>query len=292
VHQRWQIDAQEKIPLGDGEWASVLEIRDPVGAVILASQAFLTTLTASTYRKLTFEEVRATLRQAFRQWGRPAEIQSDHEDVYAGANQADFPMPFTLWLRGLGIVHRFSRERCPTDQPHIERNHRTTGDMSWKNHPPADLADLQQQLDACCQRYNHHYPALASDCQGLPPLVKHPNARHSGRDYQEPWEWELFDLALVDDYLAQLSWIRKVDLNGIVYVGKRKYYLGRKHKHQQVRVRYLPEGRTFCFETLTGEWIQSLAAKGLEKSDLTGLIPTEAVYSTTALQLPLPLVGV
>lgn len=291
IHQCWQVDAKEAIHLADGQIASFLDVRDPVSGVMIASQAFLTTLTPTTYRKLSLAEIQATHRQAFSQWGRPAEIQTDHEDVFAGANQSDFPMPFTLWLVGLGIRHTFSRQRCPTDQAQIERNHRTLGEMSWKDQPPQDLADLQRQLDEARCRYNRLFPAHAADCQGLPPLVRHPQAGCSNRPYQSSSEWVLFDLAAVDDFLAQSRWRRKVDRNGVAFVGNRPYYLGKDHKHPTVLVRFQPQERSFVFENESGERIKILPAKGLDKSDLTGLTPA-ALHSMVPLQLTLPWVGV
>ena len=57
--------------------------------------------------------------------------------------EADFPSQFTLWLVGLGIRHIPSRDRRPTDQGHIERNHRTLAEMSWADSHFADVAQLQ-----------------------------------------------------------------------------------------------------------------------------------------------------
>jgi hypothetical protein len=291
IHYCWQIDAKEAIKLENGEVASYLDIRDPVSAVMIASQAFLTTRTPATYRKITLSEIRDTLRQAFSEWGRPAEIQTDHEDVYAGAPQSDFPMPFTLWLLGLGIKHCFSRDHCPTDQPHIERNHRTLGDMSWKDQLPKDLADFQQQLDTCRLRYNHEFPSHASDCQGQAPLVRHPQAVFSGRPYQTSCEWDQFDLASVDHYLAKFRWVRKADSHGVVFVGNHPYNLGKKYKGQSVLVRFQPEQRSFSFETEQGFLIKLLPAVGLDTSDLTGLIPNP-IASGIPFQLTFPWVGV
>ena len=287
AHQRWQIDTKEKIRLGDGELASILEIRDPVSALMVAAQAFLTTRTSTTCRKLGLDEIRATLRWAFATWGKPVQIQTDHEDVYAGAPQSDFPTLFTLGLVGLGIEHVLSRRNRPTDQPHIERNHRTLGDLGWKDHPPANLPDLQAQLDADCARYNQEYPAQAADCQGQPPLVRHPEALHSGRPYSAECEWISFSLESVDHYLARLTWVRKVDVNGCLFLGDHRYSLGRVYRSQRVSARFVPEQRAFCFETEQGAWIKTIPAKGLEKSDLTGLIPQELPVGW-AVQLSLP----
>lgn len=287
AHQRWQIDTKEKLRLGDGELASILEIRDPVSAVMVAAQAFLTTRASNICRKLSLGEIRATLRWAFSAWGKPVQIQTDHEDVYAGAPQSDFPMLFTLWLVGLGIEHVLSRRNRPTDQPHIERNHRTLGDLGWKDLPPANLADLQGQLDADRARYNQEYPAQAADCQGQPPLVRHPEAINSGRAFSAECEWTSFSLESVDRYLARWTWVRKVDVNGTIFLGDHAYSLGRVYRSQQVSARFVPEQRAFCFETEQGAWIKNTPAKGLEKSDLTGLIPQELPVGW-AVQLALP----
>jgi transposase-like protein len=291
VHQRWQVDTKEKVRLQNGGFASILDIRDPIGALMISSQAFVTTLSARTCRKLKLGEIQQALRQGFAQWGRPGEVQTDHEDVFAGAHQADFPSPFTLWLVGLGIRHTFSRRNRPTDQSQVERNHRTIADMSWRDQPPIDLEDLQQQLDQCCSLYNQAFPCQAADCDGLPPLVRFPQAIHSGRPYLQEIECDLFDLGLVDQYLATLTWVRKVSCNGVVFLGDRKYYLGRAYKSQQVKVHYLPDQRAFCFETEQAEHIRSIPANGLQKPDLLGFTP-QVISTHVPCQLTLPLLGV
>jgi transposase InsO family protein len=287
AHQCWQIDTKEKIHLGDGELASCLEIRDPFSAVIISAQTFLTTRTPKTCRKLSLDEIRVTLRMAFDKWGTPVQVQTDHEDVYAGAPQSDFPTPFTLWLVGLGIEHVFSRRKRPTDQPHIERNHRTLGDLGWKDQLPRNLVDLQARLNADCERYNQEYPAHASDCCGQPPLIRHSEAVHSGRPFPAETEWVMFSLERVDQYLAHFHWVRKVSINGTVCLGDQTYFLGRAYHARKVSAHYLPEQRAFRFETEQETWIKTVPAKGLEKSDLTGLIPQELPIGM-AIQLTLP----
>ena len=113
---------------------------------MIASQAFLTT-TTQRWRKLTLAEIQATLRTAFAQWGLPLEIQTDREVVYVGSADTNFPSAFTLWLTGLGIQHVVSRSRRPTDQAQVERNHRTLGDMAWKD---------QTLVKIVCQTFGLH----------------------------------------------------------------------------------------------------------------------------------------
>ena len=290
AHQRWQMDAKEKVVLAEQAIATVLNVRDPVTAVMIASQAFLTT-TAHHWRKLTLPEVQATLRTAFAEWGCPLEIQTDHEDVYVGAATSDFPSRFTLWLLGLNIQHVTSRSHRPTDQAQVERGHRTLGDMAWKDELFAQVPALQTALDDRRQRYNTELPVTAADCDGHPPLSVHPSARCSGRPFCPDLEWHLFDLKRVDAFLAQQVWTRHVGEQGQVGVGSDHYYLGRDHAFQTVTVRFQPGTRTFRFAAADGTHLATLPARGLDQADLIGYLPLPD-SGPLIFQFPLPLVGV
>jgi transposase-like protein len=289
-HQRWQMDGKEQVPLGTGEAATVLSIRDPLAALMINSQAILTT-SAHGKRKVTRQEAQETLRGGFESFGLPLQVQTDHEAVYTGAPQADFPSPFTLWLVGLGLVHVTSRERRPTDQPQIERTHRTHGDLLWNNGSPLSLETLQQQLDVCDQRYNWDFPAHAAGCQGRPPLTVYPAAVHSGRPYCRALEWCLFHLEWVDAYLAARVWMRQVSASGHVSLSDHLYHVSRAHAHQRLAVRFNPSQRSFCFSTVDGQAVAELPMVGLSQADLIGYaqpsLPSQAPW-----QLPLPLPGV
>jgi hypothetical protein len=81
-HQRWQLDAKERIPLTDGTQVTVLEARDPAGGLMIISRVWVTpSAGGGGCRKLTLSEIQASLRLAFARWGRPLEIQTDHEGV-------------------------------------------------------------------------------------------------------------------------------------------------------------------------------------------------------------------
>lgn len=289
-HQRWQIDGKEKVAVGEHEVATILNVRDPAGALMIESRAVLTT-TEKGWRKVTLTEVQETLRTAFTHWGMPLEIQSDHEEVYTGAPGTDFPSRFTLWLTGLGLQHSPSRKHRPTDQAQVERSHRTLGDMAWKDELFDRVERLQARLDGCRQRYNRELPVHAADCQGRPPLEAHPQAQHSGRPFHRVLEWELFDLARVDAYLAARVWTRQISASGNVSIGNHLYYVGRTHLNQPVSVRFVPATRSFCFQLADGTPVAERLAVGFDKVDLIGYMPMEEAISIT-LQLSLPLVGV
>lgn len=289
-HQRWQMDGKEAVSVGAGAQATILSVRDPVSAVMIANQAFETKRSEKA-RKLTRPEVQDTLRTAFERFGQPLEVQTDHEGVYTGAPQGDFPSSFTLWLRGLAIAHVPSRDRRPTDQAHVERGHRTIGDMTWKDVPPESVPQLQQQLDGTTERYNTVLPVVAAACHGQPPLLAHPQAAHSGRPYRRDREWLLFDLKRVDLYLSTRVWTRQVSTSGNVSLGNYFYQVGRQYAHQRVSIRFAPNQRTFCFQTAEGLPLAELPSEGLSTADLIGWEPLSNSPSP-GWQLPLPLLGV
>jgi len=289
-HQRWQVDEKEAVRIGDRERANILNVRDPVGALMIACRAFGTT-TEKAWRKLSRQEVQETLREAFCQWGLPLQIQTDRGKKYVGNSQGSFAALFTLWLVGLSIEHLVSRERRPTDNPHVERSHRTVGDMAWKDQHCDTVEQLQTLLDQCCQRYNSEYPSQAAHCEGRPPLEVHPWAEHSGRPYHPDLEWELFDMDRVDAYLASHVWTRIVSQSGQVNIGRYYYQVGSIHGKETISVRFVPDQRTFRFEASDGSWVIEHPAIGLDKADIIGRIPTEPAWPIV-FQLPLPLEGV
>ena len=289
-HQRWQMDAKEAVKIGEDDLANILDIRDPAGALMIASQAFLTT-SQQHWRKLTLAEIQNTLRQAFLTWGKPLEVQTDHEVVYVGSADHNFPSPFTLWLVGLGIQHVTSRSHRPTDQAQVERNHRTLADMAWIDQHFDSLEQLQAALDEQRQRYNALFPAHAADCHGQPPLTAHPEALFSGRSYHPALEWLQFDMLRVDAYLSQHIWIRQVNETGVVSVGDYRYYVGRDYIGQHISGKFLPANRSFSFHTADGVFIRELPAKGLQKEDILGFIPFDQSLPV-GYQYSLPLIGV
>ncbi|MFN2241081.1 MAG: integrase core domain-containing protein [Anaerolineae bacterium] len=289
-HQRWQIDFKEAVPLGEKDKATIYNIRDPKAALIIDSRAFVTT-TPRGCRKLTADEVKDVLRAAFVEWGLPLEVQTDREDVFVGAPQCYFPSPFTLWLAGLGITHIVGRYRKPTDQAHVERTHRTLGDMVWKDTLFPTLEQLQLALDDSRHRYNHQLPAQASDCHRKPPLTVYPHAQHSGRPFHPSLEWSLFDMDRVDRYLSRFVWTRKVWSSGKVALVGHAYSLGRAYAGQTVSVQFVPISRAFRFKAKDGTVLSENPARGLDQHEIMGRIPLD-VPAPFFFQLPLSLEGV
>lgn len=230
VHEVWQLDHQEGHRLADGSIATVCNIRDPYGAVMIASQAF-EVKTEQRWRKLTWEEVRQVLRAGFGEWHTlPDIVQTDNEMGLGGNPNDPFPSWLSLYLSGLGIKHTFIRPHQPTDQPQIERNHRTLDGFTQDDRSRQNLTHFQQALDHERMIYNQLFPSRASDCAGQAPLQSHPALLKPLRSFEPEWERSLFDMQRVFDFLATFTFDRKVNRNGQVTLKGIHYTVGLAYK--------------------------------------------------------------
>lgn len=297
VHQVWQLDNQERILLKNGEIATICNIRDPYGAAIIASQAF-EVRTERAHRKLKWTEVRHVLRNAFAEWRTlPDCILTDNELGLAGAPREPYPGRLTLWLIGLGIQHNFIRPGRPTDQPQIERNHRTIDGLALNDEALADMNHLQAALDRERNVYNSEFPCHASDCQGRPPLTAHPELQRFRREYHPDHELAMFDLQRVLDYLATITFERKMNSAHQVRIGRELHYFSdatvADWKTNDVRVRLDPVHRQWVFSTKQGESERVLArrpTKSLDEYTITDLLPHD-IRPHHPFQLPLTLLS-
>jgi hypothetical protein len=293
VHEIWQLDHQEGIRLGTGEWATICNIRDPYGAAMIASQAF-STGTGNAYRKLEWTEVRGVLRSAFAEWHTlPDVVQTDHEMAYDG--HADEPLPglFMLWLVGYAIRHHLIRPHRPTDQAQIERNHRTLDGWVFDPVSLSDLEHLQHALDTARTCYNQEYPSLASDCQHQPPLRAHPDLLVPRRPYDPNLELAWFDLQRVDDFLATFQVHRRPSRWGQFTLMAQVYSIGSKPVRDfaltTVLVRFDPTDRHWIVSTDPPHSVElgRLPIKSMDVFSLSGLQPQPIVFPQPV-QMPLP----
>lgn len=287
VHEQWQLDSQEGIRLGDGEIATICNLRDPVGACMLASQTFAVK-TARHWRKLDWTEVRGVLRGGFAEWQTlPDSVQTDNELGLAGTPTDALPSRLTLWLVGLGITHTFIRPGQPRDQAEIERQHRTLDGFVLDPTSTQNREALQGRLDRERQLYNATYPSRASDCAGQAPLVAHPELCRPRRRYTQQAELQLFDLQRVYDYLATFTFERKVNTRGQVSLGSRLYSVGGAPQGDHVRIRFDAQRHEWvCYSDAKGE-LKRFAPVGLDVPALTGLDPASC-QDAPPVQLTLP----
>lgn len=271
VHQLWQLDSKENIRLQDGTIATVFDIREPVACIWLGNFAH-EVQTKKAWRKLTLAEVQDDLRRAFTQYGLPRGIQTDREHLYGQPGAEAFPTTFTLWLVGLGIEHHFSRPYQPTDQPQVERGHRTWHDWVFTPELLKDLPSLQTSLDEARQTHNAELPSRARDCNGRPPLEAHPEVNQVWRPYHPAVEPTLFSLDRVDQFLGQCTWQYKVTSIGQVAIHDHVYYIGLASAGQRVDVRFEATNRCFVFsDAKNGTLLKRWAARRLDAATIMNL---------------------
>jgi hypothetical protein len=239
---------------------------------------------------VTLEQVRSVLRACFASWGTlPDEVQTDGEPALIGQAHDSFPGRFTLWLKGLGISHLVIRPGRPTDNAEVERCHRTVNDHAIVGNEKAEITRLQEILDQSVIELNWELPSRAEGCRGQPPIRAHPELLRPRRPFKPEHELALFDLALVDTYLATFTWKRTVWKSGQTEIGTHRYFVGHSHVGRCVHVRFDPADRHFVFYEPDSpeDEIVRRPAKGLEVEDLTGLIPWPAGLGPQQLSLPL-----
>jgi hypothetical protein len=296
VHEIWQMDNQEGIRLSNGDVAIICNIRDPFGAAPIASRAF-SGKTDKRWRKLEVAEFREVLRTGFTEWQTlPDSVWTDNELRLIGNPGSDFPSHLTLYLAGLGIKHGFIRPATPTDQPQVERGHRTLDNLAFDEEALKGIAQLQQALDRERQVYLQEFPCQASDCDGRPPLVAHPELLHPRRYYRPEIELQLFSMQRVYDFLATFTFERKISNSGSVALSH-QVSIGRKFarllKDRIVWVRCDPASHEWVFyqkpTNQQDECIELVRRpiKRLDVQTLTGL-ELESQPPTPAIQLTLP----
>jgi hypothetical protein len=288
VHECWQLDCQEALPLADDHRASICTLRDVVGAAILASQAFDVT-SGSRGRRLSWQEVRGVIGSAFVRFDTlPDTLQTDNEVCLAGQPSDPMPSQLTLWLVGLGVEHRFIRPHTPTDQAQVERTHRTLDGFVGLPNPHLTLEQLQHRLDLEREQHNGWFPSRASDCAGRPPLLAHPELLQPRRPYRLECERQLFDEQRVYEYLATFCLERKVSSSGQIQLRGCSRGVGREYAGQMVVVQCDKKSHEWVVHQADGIELKRLAIDGLDVTTLTGITDVPIV-DLPPIQLTLPL---
>jgi hypothetical protein len=293
THQRWQIDFKVRIGIAGEQTVQLHDVYDPFSGGHLDARAYRS---APGAQRVQESDVRATVRHCCTTWQTlPDEIQTDGEPVLVGKAGDDFPPPFTLWLAGLGIVHRVISPGKPTQNGGVERDHRTTYNYGIAGHTDLEFAAFQLHLDQATADLNTRYPSRAKGCQGLPPLQAHPELLSPRHPYHPDLEASLFDLSRVDAFLAALSFQRRVSKTGQITLGGQhtSYFLHRQYAGQIVTIRFDPTDRSFVasLPDPTGQLQERKRwpARNLSAEDILGPLP--APTTPILLQMPLPFVS-
>lgn len=240
-HAVWQIDHQDGLPVTGAPTAVVLQgVRAPAAGLVVAADLFAS---AGGAHAVPLDAVLDGLRRAFHRFGRPRALSVDGGVHFLGRPQRNLPSRLELFCAGLGVAVVPIRPARPTDHGAVERQHATL-DAALLGPAFPDLAAAQTALDRHVALLNTRFPSRARVCGGRPPLVAHPTAIHSGRAYDPATEWHAFDLAAVDQVLAQWTWHRRVSPNGQLSFANRNIGVGTAHAGQVLRLSFDPADRT------------------------------------------------
>lgn len=175
--------------------------------------------------------VRQHLRQAWGQWGLPRIFQVDNGSPWG--SWSDLPPPLALWLIGLGMQLVWIPPRCPQRNGVAERSHGVT--QCWVEAGQCrSVAELQQRVDREDVVQREKYPHRG----GLPRQQVYPELRHSGQDYHEAREEQLWSWQRVCAHLGEYAVDRKVDGSGKIGLYHDKVYVGLVLRRQTVIVQF------------------------------------------------------
>ena len=279
AHEEWEMDAQGAIKVPELGRVSIINIIDLFSRVKVGSLPCLNPAHPST------PDYQSALRQAFVRYGLPQRISLDHDSVFFDNTHASpFPSLMHLWLIALGIEVRFIDKRPPMEHSVIERCHQTVSQQAIAGQHISDEVTLHESLAARLDFLNSRYPSRS--LAGQPPLIAHPEARHSGRLYRLEWEEDLLDMQRVHEYLAKGRWFRRSGPLGQLSMGGHRYGVGRAFPNQTFEVTFDSQTLEFICLPADGRECIRIPAHGLTKSALMGEL--SPLMACSAYQLALP----
>lgn len=232
-NETWQVDATPW-RLADGSPVEILNFLDDRSRVALASSCF---------SSVKARDVARVFRSASKRFGLPASVLSDNAAVFKGRQGGKVILELTL--ERLGIVFKHSTPNHPQTCGKVERFHQTLKRFLAKQTPAESLAELQFQLDAFREYYNHVRPHRALNRQtpmsAFGALIKaQPTASPLAVDHRVRRD--------------RIDAFGKVTLR---YLGKLRHIpVGLAHKNR--RVRLLVAGADVRVITEDGELIRAL----------------------------------
>ena len=145
ANERWQIDATHW-PLADDTEVEIINVIDDCTRVCVASLAVKSCTTATAFEAMTIGAC---------QWGWPEGVLSDNASAFRGRFDAPHLGGLAVALRALGITSGRSRPFHPQTCGKVERFHQTLKRHLATRTPAATIPELQTQLDAYLDHYNH-----------------------------------------------------------------------------------------------------------------------------------------
>jgi transposase InsO family protein len=210
----WQIDATEW-ELRDRSRVEIINLLDDHSRLAIASQAVLTT---------TSEAAWEVFSAATRRWGLPTRCLSDNGLAFSGRLRG-VEVLFEAHLRAAGIRPVTARPYHPQTCGKVERFQQTLKRWLRARRLARTLPELQTQLDAFCEHYNHRRPHRALD-QSVP---------------FKRWAASPVVSPAPNPLRATNRATRRVSQIGVVQLGRVQIHIGKRHAGQQAEL--ITDGR-------------------------------------------------
>jgi hypothetical protein len=274
VHECWLLDFDEILNWSGVGWANVMNVTDLATGIKTGSYVH----PAGSPQKrhlISWEQIRANLRIAFSRWGLPDRIRTDRDRRLVAPGEYPVPMPFTLWLTGLGIQHEIIQR--VTQNGGVERFHRTWEGRLLDLPLGLDWREVQDYVDYEVWRMNAVLPSRGRNCRRRPPLLVYPEARTPRRYYSPQEELCIFQLERIEAYLAEGRWLRRTSINGQFRFHSDFLNARKPYARQIVVVTFNAETRQFqvyppesdevimCFRP---DWLSVTAITGIEGEEV------------------------
>ena len=146
ANERWQIDSTHWT-LADGTGVEVINVIDDCTRVLIRSVAVVTCTTAGALDAIT---------RGAEVWGWPEGVLSDNATAFHGRAGDIRPGGLSVALGALGIRAGRSRPYHPQTCGKVERFHQTLKRRLDAQPAAETITELQTQLDAFAEIYNHH----------------------------------------------------------------------------------------------------------------------------------------
>lgn len=282
-HELWEMDGRGNEDVRGVGPTALLDIKDVFSGVYVSC---FPARVKSMQGHPDTQSYQMAVRHGFLQFGMPGRIQCDHASVFhENRSKSPFPTKLHLWLIGLGVELVYSRVHRPTDQARVERSHQVLFNQTVRStRPYKGWAGFYAKCQHRRHVLNNEMPSRP--CNGRPPLVHRPEARHSGQWYSPHREADMLDMGRVWQYLALCVWYRNVASNKTVSLGGQVYYLPNTKPGGQLAIRLCPHCQYLLFHDANELLVAMLPLKGLDKAALIGKL--NDFFNGPALQLPIP----
>jgi transposase InsO family protein len=236
-NETWQLDSTPGS--SDGSPVEILNFLDDCSRLCPGSQCF---------HSLKAADPVAAFQAAANEFGLPASLLSDNGPVFTarwrGGKAKAGKVLLELELERLGIVFKHSTPYHPQTCGKVERFHQTLKRFLKKQAPAGGLPELQFQLDAFRDYYNHRRPHRALNRQT--PIAVF-NARLKARPTQAP----------ILDHRVRRDKVDRFGKLTLRYLGKLRHIpVGTAHRNRKVRL--LVAGADVRVITEDGELIRAL----------------------------------